>query len=292
MLTEQRNPNTLNLDQMTTAEIAARINEEDRTVPETIERVLPQIVRAIDAAVESLRGGGRLFYIGAGTSGRLGIIDAVECVPTFNTPPELVQGLIAGGEQAFTHSIEGVEDDAEAGAHDLEERGLLPGDIVIGIAASGRTPYVLGALEYARKIGARTVGISCNDPAPVLDAAEIAIPLVVGPEVLTGSTRLKSGTAQKLTLNMISTATMVKLGKVYGNLMVDVQVKNEKLVQRARRIVAEVGQVDIERAAELLDAAGGHAKVAIVMARRGVTAEEARNYLNAADGHLRKVIDE
>lgn len=291
MLTEQRNPSTLDLDQLSTAEIAERINAEDQTVPHAVARALPQITLAIDAAVDVLRGGGRIFYIGAGTSGRLGIIDAVECVPTFGTPPEWVQGIIAGGEPAFTRSIEGVEDDADAGRRDLAGRGLTSGDLVIGIAASGRTPYVLGGLAYAREIGARTVGIANNAPSPVLEAAAIAIALVTGPEVIAGSTRLKAGTAQKLTLNLISTAVMVKLGKVYGNLMVDVQVKNEKLRHRARGIVMELGRVEAETAADLLTAAGGSAKLAIVMARCGVTAAEAQSRLDAHAGRLRPVID-
>ncbi|MBK9746115.1 MAG: N-acetylmuramic acid 6-phosphate etherase [Chloroflexi bacterium] len=291
MLTEQKNPNTLNIDQLSTAEIAGRIHAEDRTVLDAIERAMPQIVAAIDAIYERMRAGGRLFYVGAGTSGRLGILDAVELVPTFSSPPELVQGILAGGLDAVTQSIEGVEDDRQAGIDELKKRSLTAGDVVLGIAASGRTPFVLGALDYAQSVGARTIAIACNEPAAVLDAAEIAIPLVTGPEVVTGSTRMKAGTAQKMTLNLMSTAVMIKLGKVYGNLMVDVQVKNAKLRERAERIVSEIGRVDIPRAAALLDESGNEVKTAIVIARRGVSAAEARALLTAAGGVLRPVID-
>jgi len=290
VLTEQKNQNTMNIDQLSTAEIAARINAEDRTVADAVARAMPHIVAAIDAIYERMNTGGRLFYVGAGTSGRLGILDAVECVPTFSTPPELVQGVMAGGIPALVNSVEGVEDDPEAGANELKSRGLTGGDVVMGIAASGRTPFVIGALNYARSVGARTIAIACNDPAPVLDAAEIAIPLITGAEVIAGSTRMKAGTAQKMTINLISTAVMIKLGKVYGNLMVDVQVKNEKLRDRARRIVAEIGNVDMERSTVLLNESRNEVKTAIVMARRGVNADEARELLKAAGGVLRRVI--
>lgn len=291
MQTEQTNPHTQDIDRVSTLEIVERINAEDRTVADVVARALPNIAQAIDAIVERLRMGGRLFYVGAGTSGRLGIIDAVECVPTYGTPPELVQGVIAGGEKALTQSIEGVEDDAEAGMRDLIARGLTSLDVVIGIAASGRTPYVLGALVYAKKHGALTIGISNNAPSKLLDAADIQIALVTGAEVIAGSTRMKAGTAQKMTLNILSTATMVKLGKVYRNLMVDVQVKNEKLLHRAQRLVAQVAEVEPERAEDLLAAANNDVKVAIVMGKRGVTSKEARALLAAADGFLARVID-
>ncbi|MBW4438587.1 MAG: N-acetylmuramic acid 6-phosphate etherase [Pleurocapsa minor GSE-CHR-MK-17-07R] len=291
MFTEQQNPNTQGIDQMDTLAMVRAINSEDQTVADAVARALPDIARAIDAVADSLRRGGRLFYVGAGTSGRLGILDASECPPTYGTPPEMVQGVIAGGEDAVFDAVESVEDDEAAGAADLRARDVSALDAVVGIAASGRTPYVLGALRHARSLGAVTIGISNNTPAAVLDAADIPIALVTGPEVITGSTRMKAGTAQKLVLNMISTGTMIKLGKVYGNLMVDVQVKNEKLLQRARRIVAHVGGVDEARAAELLDLAGRDVKTAIVTARRGVDAAEARALLAAADGFLRRVID-
>ncbi len=291
MITEQQNPNTQDIDQLSTLDIVTRINAEDQTVALAVARALPSVAQAVDAIVARLRGGGRLFYVGAGTSGRLGVLDAAECVPTYSTPPQLVQALIAGGETAITRSVEAVEDDMDAARSDLMAQGVNARDAVVGIAASGRTPYVLGALAYAQAQGALTVGISCNEPAPLLEAAEIAIAVVTGPEVITGSTRMKAGTAQKLVLNMLSTATMIKLGKVYGNLMVDVQATNEKLLQRARRIVAQIGQVDDAQAAELLAAAHDEVKVAIVMARRGVTAEAARSLLLGAGGILRQVID-
>lgn len=291
MLTEQQNPNTRQIDQLDTLAMLAAINAEDRIVAEAVAQALPAIAQAVDAIAERLRAGGRLFYAGAGTSGRLGILDASECPPTYGTPPEMVQGIIAGGEGAMFDAVENVEDDEQAGAADLVERGMNERDAVVGIAASGRTPYVLGALRYARSSGAITVGISNNAPAPVLDAAEIAIAVVTGPEAITGSTRMKAGTAQKLVLNMISTGAMIKLGKVYGNLMVDVQVKNDKLLQRARRIVALVGNVDDAQAAALLIKAHNDVKTAIVMARRSVDDTEARALLAQADGFLRRVID-
>jgi N-acetylmuramic acid 6-phosphate etherase len=291
MLTEQQNPNTRHIDQLDTLAMLNAINAEDHTVAGAVQGALPQIARAVEAIADCLRGGGRLFYVGAGTSGRLGILDASECPPTYGTPPELVQGIIAGGENAVFDAVEFVEDDQQAGADDLAARGLSAIDAVVGIAASGRTPYVLGALAHARQVGAVTVGLSNNAPAPVLDAADIAIAVVTGPEVIAGSTRMKAGTAQKLVLNMISTGTMIRLGKVYDNLMVDVQVKNDKLLTRARRIVAHVGAVDDALAADLLTRAGHDVKLAIVMARRSVDVDEGRALLRAADGFLRRVID-
>lgn len=291
MLTETQNPKTAQIDQLDTLDMLTLINAEDQTVPNAVAAALPAIARAVDAIADCLRGGGRLFYVGAGTSGRLGILDASECPPTYGTPHDLVQGIIAGGEDAVFDAVEFVEDDEEAGVRDLATRGLTQRDAVVGIAASGRTPYVLGALRYARECGAVTIGVSNNAPAPVLDSADIAIAVVTGPEAITGSTRMKAGTAQKLVLNMISTGAMVKLGKVYGNLMVDVQVKNDKLLQRARRIVALVAGVDATQAATLLDRAGNDVKTAIVMGRTGLDAPEARARLNAAGGFLRQVID-
>jgi N-acetylmuramic acid 6-phosphate etherase len=290
MLTEQQNPNTMQLDQLDSLAMLRVMNDEDQKVALAVRDALPQIAQAVEVIAGRLRQGGRLFYVGAGTSGRLGVLDAVECVPTFGTPPELVQGLIAGGEGAFVQAVEGAEDDTEQGGRDLQARALSAEDVVVGIAASGRTPYVIGALAYAEQIGAARIGIACNQPAPVLDAAEVAIPLLVGPEVLTGSTRLKAGTAQKLVLNMLSTATMVQLGKVYGNLMVDVKITNAKLADRARRIVQSMTGVSAETAQWLLDAAGGHVKLAIVMHVKDVDADEARRLLDAAQGHLRAVI--
>lgn len=291
MLTEQINPNTEDIDSLDSLGIVTRINAEDRSVAEAVNRALPEIARAVDVITERLRRGGRLFYIGAGTSGRLGILDASECPPTYSSPPDQVQGVIAGGDIAITRSLEAVEDDYDGGGRDLAGRGLGADDVVIGIAASGRTPYVLGALAYAQHVGAATVGIANNAPSPLLMAAEIGIAILTGPEVIAGSTRMKAGTGQKMVINMLSTASMIRLGKVYGNLMVDVQVKNLKLRERAERIVAQIGGVEVARAAELLAEAGQETKVAIVMARRRVDAATARGLLAGADGLLRRVID-
>ncbi len=290
MLTETRNPRTTEIDRLPTLEILQAMNAEDATVPGAVAQALPQIAEAVDMIVERLRAGGHLFYVGAGTSGRLGILDAAECVPTFSTPPELVQAIIAGGEEAIVHSIEGAEDSREQGRADLLARGLTVSDAVVGIAASGHTPYVIAALQAANEIGAGTVGIACNLPAPVLEVAQISIAALVGPEVITGSTRLKAGTAQKLILNMLSSATMIRLGKVYGNLMVDVKVTNQKLADRACRIVVEVTGITYEEAGALLQQTDNEVKTAIVTALLGVTPAEARIHLNAAQGVLRGVI--
>jgi N-acetylmuramic acid 6-phosphate etherase len=290
MLTEQPNPKSKEIDRLETADILRVMNEEDKTVANVVEKALPAITQAVDAIVERLHKNGRLIYIGAGTSGRLGLLDAVECVPTFSTSPELVQGILAGGEAAFIRSVENIEDISEAGEADLRAVNLTAQDVVVGIAASGRTPYVLGALAYARSIGAYTVGISCNIPAPVLENVDTAIPIPIGSEVIAGSTRLKSGTAQKMVLNMLSTATMIKLGKVYGNLMVDVKITNEKLGKRARNILMHLTAIDENQAEALLQAADGNVKTAVVMQKRSVTVEEARRLLNEAQGHLNKVI--
>lgn len=292
MFTEQQNPKTGQIDGMSAAEIVALINAEDHTVADVVQAALPQIAQAVEAIVAAFGRGGRLIYMGAGTSGRLGVLDAVELLPTYSIPPEQVIGLMAGGHGAMMRSVEGAEDSRALGESDLHAVNLSAHDIVVGIAASGHTPYVLGGLEYAKSIGAFTVGIACNTPAPLLDIADIAIPLPVGPEVVTGSTRMKAGTAQKMALNLISTASMIRIGKTYGNLMVDVRVTNDKLARRAARIVQQLGGVSEAEAADLLQAAGGSAKIAIVMARRGVDEETARNWLDAAGGFLRRVIDE
>lgn len=291
MLTEQQNPNSNALDQMSALEIVQVMNAEDRTVAQTVQAALPQIAEAVEAIVSAFDRGGRLFYVGAGTSGRLGILDAVECIPTFGTPPEQVQGLMAGGEAAFVRAVEGAEDDEAQARADLQAQALSAADVVVGIAASGRTPYAISAVQYAREIGAKTVGLACNVPAPLLDASDIAIGLPVGPEVLTGSTRLKAGTAQKMALNMLSTASMVRIGKVYGNLMVDVQITNAKLAQRARRIVMQVSGADETTAAALLEQSGGSAKLAIAMHHLNSDAEAARAALDAVGGHLRAILE-
>jgi N-acetylmuramic acid 6-phosphate etherase len=292
MQTEQPNPKTHAIDQMPTLEMLRTINDEDQRVALAVQQVLPAIAQAVDLIAARLADAGRLFYVGAGTSGRLGVLDAVECVPTFGVSPEMVQGVLAGGAGALMQSVEGAEDEHEAAQNDLQARHLSANDVVVGIAASGRTPYVLGALAYAKRIGAPTVGIACNLPAPLLDAADIAIGVDVGPEVITGSTRLKAGSAQKLVLNMLSTASMVKLGKVYGNLMVDVQVTNAKLRQRALNLILRLtnDEIDTRQAAVLLQQADDSVKVAVVMQRRGVDAAQARALLVAADGRLRAVI--
>ena len=288
--TEMRNPRTMSLDQMTALEIVTAMNTEDSGVPAAVSRVLPQIAQAAQWAEQSFCNGGRLIYMGAGTSGRLGVLDAAECPPTFGVSPEKVVGLIAGGSGAFIKAIEGAEDSRELGWMDLQQLGLCKQDTLIGIAASGRTPYVLGGLEYANGIGCKTVGISCNKGSAVGKAAQLAIEVEVGPEVLTGSTRLKAGTAQKLVLNMISTASMVRSGKAYQNLMVDVMQTNEKLRVRAENIVIEATGVERSQARRSIDEANGSVKTAITMILAGCSAEEATRRLDTAGGHVREAI--
>lgn len=290
MITEQSNPRTLYIDRMSTLEMLQTINDEDRRVALAVQEVIPRIAEAVDAIVTRMEKGGRMIYVGAGTSGRLGVLDAVECVPTFSASPELIIGLLAGGEAAMTRSIEGAEDDAAAGRADLLALNITSHDVIIGIAASGTTPYVLSALQTANDISALTIGICCNVPAPLLELATIKIGVTVGPEVISGSTRMKAGTAQKLVLNMLSTAVMVKLGKVYGNLMVDVQSTNEKLVRRAHQIISQIAGIDENTAIDLLQQADKSVKVAIVMHKRGVSADEARALLHKSGGRLRDVI--
>lgn len=290
LLTEQRNPASEGIDARSTGEILRIINREDHKAPEAVAQVIPAIARAVDAIVERLRAGGRLFYIGAGTSGRLGVLDAAECPPTFNVPPELVQGIIAGGERALARATEASEDDPATGARDLLERGFTPRDVLVGIAASGRTPYVLGAVAEARRLGAPTVGISCTPDSELSRAVDIAIEPLPGPEIIAGSTRMKAGTVTKLALNMLSTATMIRLGHVYGNLMVNVQPTNVKLRDRARRVVALAAGVDAACAAELLEASGGAVKVAIVMARLGLDRGQAEARLEACGGRISEAL--
>jgi N-acetylmuramic acid 6-phosphate etherase len=290
MSTETRNQNTMNLDTMSPLEVITVMNQEDAKVPEAIKPALPNIAQCVSWAIESIEAGGRIVYMGAGTSGRLGVLDAVECPPTFGVAPEVVVGLIAGGEKAFVKAVEGAEDSRQLGHDDLVDIGLQKRDIVIGIAASGRTPYVLGGLAYAQEVGCHTVAISCNPGSAIGQAAELAIEVVPGPEVLTGSTRLKSGTCQKLILNMISTATMVGCGKAYQNLMVDVMQTNEKLVVRAQNIVMEATGCDRETATEKIAIAGGSAKTAITMILADCDLEEAQARLAKAKGHVREAI--
>jgi N-acetylmuramic acid 6-phosphate etherase len=291
LTTELQNEDTQQLDRLSVREILRLMNEEDKKVPYAVERVLDQVADAVGLIVESLENGGRLFYFGAGTSGRLGILDASECPPTFGTDPELVQGVIAGGPAAMVRAIEGAEDSPELGRQDVHTYGVKAGDVVVGIAASGRTPYVIGALREARRLNAATIALSCNEHALIDAFADVAINVVVGPEVLTGSTRLKAGSAQKLVLNMLTTATMIKLGKVYGNLMVSVQATNVKLRERVKRIVMEVTGASYAEAERLAELANGDAKTAIVMKLTGRGAEEARRLLDEAGGRIRDVLE-
>ena len=290
MSTETRNQNSMNLDIMTPLEVVTVMNNEDAKVAEAIKPMLPNIAQCVTWAIQSIEAGGRIIYMGAGTSGRLGVLDAVECPPTFGVAPEVVVGLIAGGEKAFVKAVEGAEDSRELGHDDLVNIGLEKRDIVIGIAASGRTPYVLGGLAYAQEIGCHTVAISCNPGSAIGQAAELAIEVVPGPEVLTGSTRLKSGTSQKLILNMISTATMVGCGKAYQNLMGDVMQTNEKLVVRAQNIGMEATGCDRETAREKIEIASGSAKTAITMILADCGLEDAKERLTKAKGHVREAI--
>lgn len=289
-LTEARNPATENMDMLPTLDMLRLINAEDARVPRAIAAELPHVAEAIDRIAGRMRLGGRLVYIGAGTSGRLGVLDAAECPPTFSTPADLVVALIAGGELATTHSIEGAEDDAQAGARDVAALNIGERDSVVGVAASGRTPYVLGGLAEARRRGALVVSLACNRPSPVQDLADVSIAPLTGPEVLAGSTRLKAGTAQKLVLNMISTGVMVRLGKTFGNLMVNVQPTNQKLQARARRIVEQACGLAPDQAAAKLEACAGEVKTAIVSALAGVTPDQARRQLAAAGGTVRRAL--
>lgn len=288
LTTEARNERTMSLDEMSVAELLTVMNEEDAKVAGAVKREIPKIAEAVTAITESLRKGGRLIYMGAGTSGRIGLLDAVECPPTFGTSPDQVVGLIAGGSNAFIKAVEGAEDRAELGMADLQNLNLTADDAVVGLAASGRTPYVIGGLEYAKRIGAATVSISCNKNAVISSKADIAIEIENGPEVLTGSTRLKAGTSQKLVCNMLSTASMIGLGKVYGNLMVDVQPTNEKLADRAKRIVMEATACDAETAANTLNLAEGKPKPAILMILTGCTYAEALKKLEQSRGFIGK----
>ena len=283
-ITEAENPRTTNLSFLSSLEIVSVMNGEDAGVATAVRAVLPDVARAVDRIVERLRAGGRLFYIGTGTSGRLGVLDAAECPPTFGVAPEFVQAVIAGGYEACHRAVEASEDDAHAGAHDLEQRGFTKADVVAGIAASGRTPYTVGAVEYARRLGALTIAITCAPDSPITKAAEIAIVPVVGPEVIAGSTRLKAGTAQKLVLNMLSTATLARLGYVTGNRMTNVQTRNAKLRERALRILQAESGIGEGRARAILDSAGGDLPVALVMSKTGCSSEEAASALEKSRG--------
>lgn len=289
---EGRNPGTMGIDLLPTVDILRKINDEDRAVPSAVERVIPEIAEAVDRIVEAFQKGARLIYMGAGTSGRLGVLDASECPPTFGVSSDMVIGLIAGGSDALIRATEGAEDDVQNGANVLREINLTADDVVVGIAVSGRTPYVIGGLTHAREIGATTVALSCNRTSIIAGIADIAISPLVGPEVLTGSTRLKSGTAQKLVLNMLTTASMIRIGKSYENLMVDVHPSNRKLFARAARIVMQATRCTADEARQALDRTDNDVKVAILITKTGMGVEAARSALDNAGGFLRKAIDD
>ncbi|RQM70089.1 N-acetylmuramic acid 6-phosphate etherase [Aeromonas hydrophila] len=286
MITETRNPASVEIDQLPTLEMLRVINQEDQQVALAVSQLLPEITRAVDAIAAAFGKGGRLVYIGAGTSGRLGILDASECPPTYGVSAEQVVGLIAGGHKAILQAVENAEDDAELGAQDLKNIQFCANDVLVGIAASGRTPYVLGAMAHARAVGATVCSISCNPGSPLTQAADISMVAVVGPEIVTGSSRMKAGTAQKLILNMLSTGAMIRTGKVYGNLMVDVEATNAKLVERQKRIVMEATDCERAVAERALAQADNHCKTAIVMILAGLPADEARTRLQSSNGFI------
>lgn len=291
LTTEGYHPDTTNLDLMSTIEIIKLMNEEDKKIPLAIAKVLPEIEQAITAVVHALKSGGRLFYVGAGTSGRIGLLDAVECPPTFSTSPKLVQAILAGGANAVMIAIEGAEDDLSLGAVELQKQQLTNRDVVIGIAASGRTPFVKGALIYAQQLGAKTISLVSNAHSVISEHADIAIEVITGPEILTGSTRLKAATAHKQILNMITTTTMIKLGKVYKNLMVDVHASNFKLRERAKHIVCEVTGASYSQAESVLEQNNYQVKLAIVVLLTNTTIEEATELLAQAEGHVRRAVE-
>jgi N-acetylmuramic acid 6-phosphate etherase len=290
LVTEQRNPRSRRLDRMTTPQALKLMNREDHRVPRAVAREIPRIAKAVDLIVGRLLRGGRVFYVGAGTSGRLGVLDAAECPPTFGTPRTMVQGIIAGGRRALVRSIEGAEDDARAAAAALRKRQVGPDDVVVGIMASRRTPYALGAIAYGRKVGAATIAVTANPAGGGRIACDVVIAPRVGPEILTGSTRLKAGTAQKLVLNMLSTGSMIRMGKVYENLMVDLRTASRKLEERTKRVLMHVTDLGYDETPHALRRAGGSLKVAIVMQRAGVGRKEAERRLREAQGWVRKAI--
>jgi N-acetylmuramic acid 6-phosphate etherase len=291
LISEGRNPETMDIDLLPSLDIVKRLNQQDNLVPAAVGKVLPQVAQAVDKITQAFRNDARLIYLGAGTSGRLGVLDAAECPPTFGVSDQMVIGLIAGGKEAMFQAQEGAEDSPELGQTDLQQLNLTAQDVVVGIAASGRTPYVIGGLEYANDIGATTVAVSCNPGSPIAEIAAIAISPVVGPEALTGSTRLKSGTAQKLILNMLSTASMIRLGKSYQNLMVDVKATNKKLHARAIRIVMQATECEAREAERVLKETNNNVKLAILMLLSGMDKETARHQLDKQKGFLRKVVE-
>ncbi|UYI47604.1 N-acetylmuramic acid 6-phosphate etherase [Vibrio natriegens] len=291
LVSEGRNPETMDIDLLPSLDIVQRINQQDKQVPLAVEKVLPEIALAVDKITAAFKAGGRLVYMGAGTSGRLGVLDASECPPTFGVSDKMVIGLIAGGPEAILKAKEGAEDSPLLGEQDLKNINFNKSDVVVGIAASGRTPYVIGGLEYANEIGATTVALSCNPDSPIADIADIAISPVVGPEALTGSTRLKSGTAQKLVLNMLTTASMIRIGKSYQNLMVDVKATNDKLVARAARIVMQATDCSKDQATTVLKQTDYEVKLAILMILTDLDIDSARQQLAHQDGFLRKAVE-
>lgn len=290
LTTEARNETTKKIDQVSTLEMVTLINQEDQKVAQAIEKVLPQIATAIDAAAERFKKGGRLIYCGAGTSGRLGALDAIELTPTYSVSPERAFGILAGGEKAMYQAIEGAEDSKELSIEDLTQHQLTARDVVIAIAASGRTPYAVSAIEYGKKVGALTISVTCNNQSPMNQLAEIGIAPIVGPEVITGSTRMKAGSAQKMVLNMFSTGIMVKVGNIYQNLMVNVQPTNEKLIQRATNIIKEAAEIEESQAKEYLEAAQLEVAPAIVMAKAHVDFQKAKQLLAEHDGRISEVL--
>ena len=293
LTTEQRNPHSMDIDARSTEEILKIINDEDKTVPYAVERELPYITQAVELIVKALKNGGRLLYFGAGTSGRLGVVDASECPPTFGTPYGMIEGYIAGGKEAMFRAQEGAEDYEENGAKDILLAQVTSKDVVCGIAASRRTPYVIGAVKKAKELGATTLYITCNPRENFnIKEVDVAICPYIGPEVIMGSTRMKSGTAQKLVLNMLTTTAMIRMGKVYENMMIDLQMTNKKLVERSKRIVMTITGVGYDEASNYLQQAGGHVKTALVMIKAGVGAEEARERLIKADGFVRRAIEQ
>ncbi|WP_447382711.1 N-acetylmuramic acid 6-phosphate etherase [Enterococcus faecalis] len=290
LTTEARNEATKKIDQVSTLEMVTLINQEDQKVAQAIEKVLPQIAGAIDAAAERFKKGGRLIYCGAGTSGRLGALDAIELTPTYSVSPERAFGILAGGEKAMYQAIEGAEDSKELAIEDLTQHQLTARDVVIAIAASGRTPYAVSAIEYGKKVGALTISVTCNNQSPMNQLAEIGIAPIVGPEVITGSTRMKAGSAQKMVLNMFSTGIMVKVGNIYQNLMVNVQPTNEKLIQRATNIIKEAAEIEESQAKEYLEAAQLEVAPAIVMAKAHVDFQKAKQLLAEHDGRISEVL--
>ncbi|WP_391528394.1 N-acetylmuramic acid 6-phosphate etherase [Photorhabdus akhurstii] len=290
MVTESRNPASANIDTLPTLEMLKLINDEDKKVALAVEQTLPKIAEIVDKIAEAFRQGGRLIYIGAGTSGRLGILDASECPPTYGAKPEQVVGLIAGGHQAILSAVENAEDNQQLGVNDLQALNFNAKDVLVGIAASGRTPYVLGAMAYAKSVGATVACISCNPESPMTQAADIAITPIVGPEIVTGSSRMKAGTAQKLILNMLTTGAMIRIGKVYSNLMVDVEATNAKLVERQKNIVMAATECNREQAEQALTECDGHCKTAIVMILAGVSAQQAKALLEKHHGFIRPTI--